>query len=56
MFILHAHLAFVTTYRHGVLSARHPVRMEQIMRDVGGADSSTEPAGLNGDATTFTCW
>ena len=34
VFVLHAHLVFVTKYRHRVFSAVHLARMEQIMRDV----------------------
>lgn len=34
VFLLHAHLVFVTKYRHDVFSAEHLTRMEQIMRDV----------------------
>ncbi len=44
MFILHAHLVFVTRYR--VFAARHPDRMEQIMRDVR-ADFGTELVEFN---------
>ena len=34
MFALHAHLVFVTKFRHKVFSARHLTRMEEIMRVV----------------------
>ena len=46
MFILRAHLVFVTRYR--VSAARHPDCMEQIMRDVR-ADSGTGLAEFNGE-------
>lgn len=49
VFILHAHLVFLTKYRHGVFSARHLERMEAIMRDVC-ADFGTELAEFNGEA------
>ncbi|MEV4188270.1 IS200/IS605 family transposase [Streptosporangium canum] len=34
VFVLHAHLVFVTKYRHDVFADRHLERMEEIMRDV----------------------
>ena len=34
VFVLHAHLVFVTKYRHPVFTARHLARLEEIMRDV----------------------
>ncbi len=34
MFALHAHLVFVTKFRHNVFGDAHLSRMEQIMRDV----------------------
>ncbi len=46
MFILHAHLVFVTRYQ--VFAARHPARMEQITADAR-ADFGTEPAEFNGE-------
>ena len=49
VFILHAHLVFVTKYRHAVFTARHLERMEEIMRDVC-ADFGTELAEFNGEA------
>jgi putative transposase len=49
VFVLHAHLVFVTKYRHSVFSAAHLERLEQIMRDVC-ADFETELAGFNGGA------
>lgn len=33
-FVLHAHLVFVTKYRHHVFAERHLARMEEIMRAV----------------------
>ena len=33
-FLLHAHLVFVTKYRHQVFTGRHLRRMKEIMRDV----------------------
>ena len=49
MFILHAHLVFVTRYRHRVFTAAHLERMEEIMRDVC-ADFGTELREFNGEA------
>ncbi|MCW2940777.1 MAG: tnpA [Actinomycetia bacterium] len=48
VFVLHAHLVFVTKYRHKVFTGDHLTRMEQIMRDVC-ADFETELAEFNGD-------
>src|SRR5512135_3420609 len=33
-FVLHAHLVFVTKYRHKVFADRHLTRLEEIMRSV----------------------
>ncbi|MFJ9458489.1 IS200/IS605 family transposase [Kitasatospora sp. NPDC101447] len=33
-FVLHAHLVFVTRYRHKVFADRHLTRLEEIMRSV----------------------
>jgi putative transposase len=49
VFALHAHLVFVTKFRHRVFTDRHLGRMEQIMRDVC-ADFETELAEFNGEA------
>jgi len=49
VFILHAHLVFVTKYRHRVFAAAHLERMEQIMRDVC-ADFGCTLAEFNGEA------
>lgn len=49
MFILHAHLVFVTKYRHQVFGSRHLERMEEIMRDVC-ADFGAELREFNGEA------
>ena len=49
MFILHAHLVFVTKYRHQVFGSRHLERMEEIMRDVC-ADFGAELRKFNGEA------
>src|SRR5699024_8560301 len=34
VFAMHAHLVFVTKFRHQVFTDHHLTRMEQIMRDV----------------------
>lgn len=47
-FVLHAHLVFVTKYRHNVFGDRHLKRMEEIMRAVC-ADFETELAEFNGE-------
>jgi putative transposase len=49
VFILHAHLVFITKYRHQVFAARHLERMEEIMRDVC-ADFGAELREFNGEA------
>lgn len=49
VFALHAHLVFVTKFRHRVFTGTHLERMEQIMRDVC-ADFETELAEFNGKA------
>lgn len=49
VFALHAHLVFVTKYRHNVFGDRHLKRMEEIMRAVC-ADFETELAEFNGEA------
>jgi len=46
--VLHAHVVFVTRYRHQVFSAAHPERLEQIMRDAC-ADSGTRLTEFNGE-------
>ncbi|WP_184885163.1 IS200/IS605 family transposase [Actinomadura livida] len=48
VFVLHAHLVFVTKFRHPVFTRTHLERMEQIMRDVC-ADFDTELAEFNGE-------
>ena len=48
-FLLHAHLVFVTRYRHKVFADRHLQRMKEIMRAVC-ADFETEPVEFNGKA------
>ena len=50
VFVLHAHLVFVTKFRHPVFTGAHLERMEQIMRDVC-ADFKCELAEFNGEAT-----
>lgn len=50
VFALHAHLVFVTKYRHRVFAARHLVRLEAIMREVC-ADFETELAEFNGEGS-----
>ncbi len=47
-FILHAHLVFVTKYRHKVFSDAHLKRMEEIMRAVC-ADFECELVEFNGE-------
>jgi putative transposase len=48
VFALHAHLVFVTKFRHKVFTDTHLNRMEEIMRDVC-ADFETELREFNGD-------
>ena len=48
VFLLHAHLVFVTKYRHKVFADQHLQRMEEIMRDVC-ADFEAELAEFNGE-------
>ncbi|WP_182907173.1 IS200/IS605 family transposase [Microbispora sp. H13382] len=50
VFVLHAHLVFLTKFRHRVFTGAHLERMEQIMRDVC-ADFETELAEFNGEAS-----
>ncbi len=45
---LHAHLVFVTKYRHKVFTDRHLTRMEEIMRVVC-SDFETELIEFNGE-------
>ncbi|OEV05147.1 IS200/IS605 family transposase [Streptomyces oceani] len=47
-FLLHAHLVFVTKYRHNVFADRHLDRCEEIMRNVC-ADFETELVEFNGE-------
>ncbi|MFD0434898.1 IS200/IS605 family transposase [Streptomyces sp. WAC 01325] len=47
-FVLHAHLVFVTKYRHKVFKDAHLARMEEIMRAVC-ADFECELAEFNGE-------
>jgi putative transposase len=49
-FVLHAHLVFVTKYRHDVFGDRHLKRMEEIMRAVC-TDFEVELVEFNGQAT-----
>jgi putative transposase len=49
VFVLHAHLVFVTKFRHRVFTGTHLERMEQIMRDVC-AGFEAELAEFNGEA------
>ncbi len=46
---MHAHLVFVTKYRHRVFTDRHLSRMEEIMRAVC-ADFESELVEFNGEA------
>ncbi|MBI1758073.1 MAG: IS200/IS605 family transposase [Actinobacteria bacterium] len=48
MFVLHAHLAFVTKSRHEVFDDRHTARMEEIMRAVC-VNFETELVEFNGE-------
>ena len=50
VFVLHAHLVFVTKYRHPVFTAAHLTRMEVIMRAVC-ADFETALAEFNGETS-----
>ena len=50
MFVLHAHLVFVTKYRHPVFSSQHLGRMEEIMRDVC-TDFGCDLAEFNGEGS-----
>jgi len=47
VFAMHAHLVFVTKFRHEVFGDRHLARMEAIMRDVC-RDFETELVEFNG--------
>jgi putative transposase len=48
VFVLHAHLVFVTKYRHKVFTDTHLTRLEEITREVC-ADFETELTEFNGD-------
>ena len=48
VFLLHAHLVFVTKYRHRVFGDRHLARMEEIMRAVCD-DFEAELVEFNGE-------
>jgi putative transposase len=48
VFLLHAHLVFVTKYRHPVFTAVHLDRIEEVMRAVC-RDLGCELAGFNGE-------
>jgi REP-associated tyrosine transposase len=48
VFVLHAHLVFVTKFRHKVFADRHLTRLEEIMRAVC-ADLETELVEFNGE-------
>ncbi|MCP3783010.1 IS200/IS605 family transposase [Micromonospora sp. A3M-1-15] len=47
-FVLHAHLVFVTKYRHKVFADRHLARLEEVMQAVC-ADFECELTEFNGD-------
>ncbi|WP_405575541.1 IS200/IS605 family transposase [Streptomyces sp. NBC_01167] len=47
-FVLHAHLVFVTKFRHKVFTDAHLRRMEEIMRDVA-RDFECEIVEFNGE-------
>ncbi len=55
VFVLHAHLVFVTKYRHRVFATRHLERMEQIMRAVC-TDFECELVEFNSEPTMCICW
>ncbi|MEU5939234.1 IS200/IS605 family transposase [Micromonospora sp. NPDC047548] len=48
VFVLHAHLVFVTKFRHRVFADRHLTRLEEIMRAVC-ADFECELVEFNGE-------
>ncbi|WP_322748906.1 MULTISPECIES: IS200/IS605 family transposase [unclassified Frankia] len=48
VFALHAHLVFVTKYRHCVFTDQHATRLEEIMRAVC-VDFETDLAEFNGE-------
>ncbi|MFJ4190517.1 IS200/IS605 family transposase [Kitasatospora sp. NPDC089509] len=47
-FVLHAHLVFVTKYRHTVFADRHLTRLEEIMRSIC-QDFEVELVEFNGE-------
>ncbi|MEW2086327.1 IS200/IS605 family transposase [Streptomyces sp. NPDC005283] len=47
-FVLHAHLVFVTKYRHKVFTDQHLTRLEEIMRSVC-TDFEVEMVEFNGE-------
>ena len=49
VFALHAHLVFVTKYRHKVFTDRHLRRMEEILREVA-TDFECEIMEFNGES------
>lgn len=49
VFVLHAHLVFVTKYRHRVFEDRHLTRLEEIVRAVC-ADFDVELVEFNGES------
>jgi putative transposase len=49
VFVLHAHLVFVTKYRHKVFTDTHLTRLEEVMRAVCG-DFECELVEFNGEA------
>ncbi|MFI2647459.1 IS200/IS605 family transposase [Micromonospora fulviviridis] len=49
VFALHAHLVFVTKYRHPVFTDRHLTRVEQVMRSVC-EDFAVELVEFNGES------
>ncbi|MFG1750801.1 IS200/IS605 family transposase [Streptosporangium sandarakinum] len=49
VFVLHAHLVFVTKFRHPVFTGAHLERLGQIMRDVC-ADFECELTEFNGES------
>ena len=53
-FVLHAHLVFVTKYRHKVSKDAHLTRMEETMRAVC-ADFESEPVEFNSENNHVHC-
>jgi putative transposase len=52
---MHAHLVFVTKFRHNVFTDRHLTRMERVMRDVC-AHFEAELVEFNGENNHVQSW